>query len=209
MTENDLILAQIRKEGSVLENPFNNLQSFKINFSFDEDFYDRFYDPFYAVRLTNLPDFKADYDKIREEVSHDVIRWQLGGNDWRSRMIGAFFSAIESEIYFEDIIGVHLLKSEFVYEGIGHSMALASFNTEKSRMYLKMYLDFYLKRTDLRYNQDYVYSALVWTDKMNKTEEAKPYLELFNKWIIGTRCVDFYLQEFQDQMNYLNQIRVI
>lgn len=83
------------------------------------------------------------------EIDKNIVLNLLIDFNWRTRITGAFFSAINKYQEFEDIIGRHLLKSEVCYSGSGYCLALATFSTENAKGYLVKYLDYYLDRKDL------------------------------------------------------------
>lgn len=190
--------------------PFENLVSFHTDNQFNEDFYEKFVEPFYTIRIINIPNFKNDYLKIKAEVNSDVVRRIIGEKNWRERIVGAFFCAIENLTEYEDIIGIHFLKSEYVHQGKGFALALASFNSEKSIDYLKKYLDYYLSRKDLNYEQNYAMSALKWIDEKTKSEHSKEYTSKYAEWEKGSlRTFDSDFVEFTQQMQIIEELKKI
>lgn len=67
------------------------------------------------------------------------------------------------------------MKSEVCYAGAGYCLALACFATENSKEYLKKYLEYYLERKDLWFDQAAAFCALEYLDK-------KASNQLMNKW---------------------------
>ncbi len=189
-------------------NPFERLTAFNTENEFNEDFYEKFVEPFYAVRIINLIDFKSDYLKIKPEINRDVVNKIIGQKNWGERMVGAFFCAIENLTEFEDIIGIHFLKSELVHQGKGFSLALASFSSDQSILYLKTYLDYYLTRKDLFYEQNYAMSALKWIDEKNKSEHSKEFEKRYFEWEGDSlRKFDSYYDEFIQQMLIIEELK--
>lgn len=88
-------------------------------------------------------------------------------------------SAIEHYSPLEDHIGRLFLRSDVCYAGVGYALALAAFNTSPSIDYLKKYLDHYLGRKDLWFDQDSAMSALCYLDRQNGTDLLRGYLP---KW---------------------------
>lgn len=190
------------------QNPFKTLPSFHTENEFDEGFYKKFVIPFYAVRIINLANFKSDYLNIKAEIDADIVKKIIGQSNWRERIVGAFFCAIEDLTEFEDIIGIHFLKSELVHQGKGFALALASFNTKKAIGYLKKYLDYYLTRKDLRYEQNYAMSALKWIDERTKSEHTKEYEQRYADWEKdAARKFDSYYDEFVQQMLIIEELK--
>ncbi|MDP8171245.1 DUF6000 family protein [Pasteurella skyensis] len=188
-------------------NPFSKLNSFHTENEYDEDFYDKFVMPFYCVTISKMPTFKEDYLKIKKEVNSEIVKKIIGEYGWRDRIVGAYFCAIENLIEFEDIIGLHLLKSEFVYSGRGYALALANFGTKKSISYLKKYLDYYLTRKDLFYDQHYVICALKWIDNKTNSSHSKEFMERYQEWGQNSiRDLEDYYKEFKKQMIIIEEL---
>ena len=149
-----------------------------------------------------------DYIKIKKEVNSEIVKRIIGENNWREKIVGAFFCAIENLTEFEDIIGISFLKSEFVYQGKGFALALASFSSEKSINYLKKYLDYYLTRQDLEYDQNYAMSALKWIDEKTKSEHTEEYKQKYAEWEKGSkRKFESYYNEFTEQMLIIEELK--
>jgi len=188
--------------------PFETLISFHTEYEFDEGFYKKFIEPFYTVRIINLPSFKIDYLNIKAEINADIVKKIIGQPNWQERIVGAFFCAIENLTEFEDIIGVHFLKSELVHQGKGFALALASFNSIKSIDYLKKYLDYYLTRKDLYYEQNYAMSALKWIDEKTKSDHTKEYEKKYSEWEkYSSRKFGSYYDEFVQQMLIIEELK--
>ena len=135
------------------QNPFEELESYKSESEIDKKFIDKWVIPFYMVGIHNTDEFISNYSKVKSDVNLEIAKQLFGDFNWRTRIVGAYFSAIENYVELEDIIGTLLLKSEVCYAGGGYCFALASFNTEKGINYLKRYLDYYLTRKDLHFVQ--------------------------------------------------------
>jgi len=187
------------------KNPFEDLEVPRNSNDFSQEFINKWVVPFYMV---NLP---ADNDKIQEfattakEITIDIVRDLLGDFNWRTRICGAYFTAINNYKELEDVIGKHLLKSEVCYAGVGYCFALATFATDNSKEYLKRYLDYYLDRKDLYFDQSTAFCALEYlnkesitnlVDKWNSFVSDKPYWNL-----------DRSRKHFVDSMSCLERIR--
>lgn len=162
------------------QNPFEDIEVPENQVELDEDFIEKWVVPFYMNGLTDLNQQTiTNFKNIKEEITPLIVSQLLGEFGWRERIIGAYFSAIKNYSQFEEIIGNHLLKSEVCYAGGGYCLALACFNTDKSIEYLKRYLDYYLTRNDLWFDQSDALSALYYLDK----ESAEHYTKLWNDYI--------------------------
>ena len=158
------------------KNPFEEIEVPRNGEEFTEEFVDKWVVPFYMNSLSNSDDtvIKAFADTAKE-IDRTIVLKLLSDFDWRTRITGAFFSAINDYQEFEDIIGRHLLKSEVCYAGSGYCLALATFGTDNAKKYLVSYLDYYLDRKDLWFDQADAFCALEHLDKHQADK-------LINKW---------------------------
>ncbi|WP_299325445.1 DUF6000 family protein [uncultured Maribacter sp.] len=191
------------------QNPFEELESYKSESEIDKKFIDKWVIPFYMVGIHNTDEFISNYSKVKSEVNIEIAKQLFGDFNWRTRIVGAYFSAIENYVELEDIIGTHLLKSEVCYAGGGYCFALASFNTEKGINYLKRYLDYYLTKKDLHFDQRVAMSAIKWTDKQNGTNLFEEYMPKFKEWVSDKYAQDIELSfsGFENQMVQLERIK--
>jgi hypothetical protein len=60
-------------------------------------------------------------------------------------------------------------------------LALAQLNTPKSRQFLHEYLDYYLTRSDLRFDQGDAMGAVAYLDGINGTKDLPLFI---NKWYL-------------------------
>lgn len=149
--------------------PFALLQSFDNEFELSNEFIHKWVVPYYM----NIGDSSQEWiDKllaVKHEITDDVIEKCLGNLDWRTRQTGAFFAAITNKAEFIDIVGTHLLKSEVCYAGKVYCEVLASFNLPEGVEYLNQYLDYYLKRPELYFDQREAMEAILYLDGKNGT----------------------------------------
>ncbi|MCP4163213.1 MAG: hypothetical protein GY760_24385 [Deltaproteobacteria bacterium] len=190
-------------------NPFEDLESYKSETEIDKEFIDKWVIPFYMVGLNNTDQFISDLKNVKSDLNIEIAKKLFGDFNWRTRIVGAYFSAIKNYVELEDIIGVHLLKSEVCYAGGGYCLALASFNTEKGIEYLKEYLEYYLTRKDLHFDQRIAMSALNWTDRKNGTNEMDLFLPKYQDWISDKYSQDINqsIAHFDKQIEQLNKIK--
>src|SRR5687768_8634138 len=153
----------------VHKSPFNNLKTPFETKSLSQDFILKWVAPFYLQRLMENDNYETAFLERKNEVNPEIVKQLLGYFDWRTRITGAYFASILGYKQFEDFIGIHLLKSEVCYAAEGYLTALASFNTSNSIEYIVKYLDYYLHKKDLWFDQGDAMSALLWLDKKNKT----------------------------------------
>ena len=127
--------------------------------------------------------FQNQFKLIKNELNEDIVRTLLGDFNWRTRKVGAIFTIVKNYSQFEEIIGNHLLKSEVCYAGRFYALALAYINTDSSVRFLKQYLEYYLTRHDLDFDQVIVMNALVYLDAKNNTKVHESLLSLWHDYI--------------------------
>lgn len=147
-------------------NPFENWEVPRNQNELDEAFVEKWVLPFYSSGISNADEPTiAQFATAARAIDLDVVHRLLGDFNWRSRITGAYFAAIKHYTELVDILGMHLLKSEVCFAGKGYALALATFGGERAAYYLTAYLDYYLDRTDLYYDQGEVFCALEHVDK--------------------------------------------
>ena len=161
-------------------NPFEDLELPRNEYELPVEFIEEWVKPFYLDNLAILETAAiAAFVDATKKIDQTVVAKLLGDSNWRSRRAGAFFSAIMDYKEFESIIGRSLLKSEVCYAGSAYCVALATFATADSRNFLTSYLDYYLTRKDLWFDQAVAYCALEYLDK----DAAEQRLEKWNDFV--------------------------
>ncbi|WP_299124826.1 DUF6000 family protein [uncultured Tenacibaculum sp.] len=189
---------------------FEELEHYSNEKELEVDFIKKWCVPFYMFQINNTNEFIEKLEPIKADLNTEVVKGLLGDFNWRTRIVGAYFSMIMDLKEVEDIIGTHLLKSQVCYAGTGYCLTLASFNTQKGIEYLKKYLDYYLTQKHLYFDQTDAMSALKWTDRLNGTNEIEKYLDLYEDWIPNKYSYDLEksFKGFESQMESLNQIKI-
>jgi hypothetical protein len=161
-------------------NPFEDLELPRNEYELSIEFIEEWVTPFYLDNLAILDTAAiASFVGATKKIDQWIVARLLGDSNWRSRRAGAFFSAIMDYKEFESIIGRSLLKSEVCYAGSAYCVALATFATADSRNFLISYLDYYLTRKDLWFDQADAYCALEYLDK----DAAEQRLEKWNDFV--------------------------
>ena len=175
MTDQEFQNLKLHVAGATVRHtsPFENLAVYRNNFDLDQDFINKFVNPFYMNIPATDQDKKLidELGKIKNEFTKDVVKKLLGDFNWRTRQTGAYFAAINDFKEFEDTIGTLLLKSEVTYAGTMYALVLASFNSKTGREYLTTYLDYYLTKLDLFFDQKQVLTAVKCLDEINGTSD--------------------------------------
>jgi len=183
-------------------NPFENIEVPRNEEDLTQQFLDKWVIPFYMNGLSiGGQDTIIAFTDAVKEISKDIVAELLGDFDWRPRIVGAYFAAINRYNELDDIIGKHLLKSEVSYAGYGYCLALATFGTDKTKEYLTTYLNYYLTRKDLWFDQPTAFYAL---NCINKNEADK-LLDLWNSFIIERK----HLRPEEGRQSFKNAMLII
>lgn len=106
----------------------------------------------------------------------------LLGYEWRSRLTAAWLIGIGRRATFRERIGDLLMASEVCFSGSAYCFALARFGTHADAEILTAYLDHYLPRTDLRYDQPAALGALLRLDAHLGTGHADRFTQPDGPW---------------------------
>ena len=191
------------------KSPFSDLKHFQSETKIDTEFIKKWVVPFYMFQPYKTDKFISDFKNVEPELTIDVAKKLLGDFNWRTRIVGAYFSLIKNYEELEDIIGIHLLKSQVCDAGRGYCMFFASLNGKKAIGYLTKYLDYYLTRKDLYFDQWTAMSALNYLDRINGTELMKEYLPIYNDWVSdkNSRDINLSIEHFDKNMEQLMRIK--
>lgn len=156
---------------------FENLVSFKNNVELTNEFIQKWAVPFY-MEIGKSGDKKwiKEIKKINKEITPDITLALLGDFNWRTRLVGAYFSAVKGYQDQIDIIGAHFLKSEVCCVGHIYAIVLAFYNDKITDKYLNDYLDYYLRKPELDFDQEYALGAVAYLDKVNGTNNTQRHL---------------------------------
>ncbi|MFJ9843722.1 DUF6000 family protein [Kitasatospora sp. NPDC101155] len=125
--------------------------------------------------------------RVAGEVTPRELAVLLEGG-WRERKTAAWLIAVSRRTEFRTRIGELLLASEGPYAGAAYCVALAVFATEADAQLLDAYLERYLRRPDLFYDQAFAMAALLRLDDESGREHAKGFLApggLWQRWRTG------------------------
>ncbi|NEC67563.1 DUF6000 family protein [Streptomyces sp. SID9727] len=107
---------------------------------------------------------------------------------WRERKTAAWLIAVARRTEFRERLGELLLASEVCYAGTAYCVTLATFGTRADADLIAAYLDRYLRRPDLFYDQSAAMGALLHLDAELRTHQAARVLApggLWQQWIDG------------------------
>lgn len=128
-------------------------------------------------RIAFMQDIGRD---ARQITDHELST--LLDSEWRSRLTGSWLIGLDRRAQFRDRIGAMLLDSQLVYAGRGYCVALARFETAADADHLCAYLDRYLPRTDLHYDQHWAIGALLHLDERLGSNRADRFLTPGGLW---------------------------
>ncbi|MGW1278868.1 DUF6000 family protein [Streptomyces tsukubensis] len=101
---------------------------------------------------------------------------------WRERKTASWLVAVAGRTEFRSRIGELLLASEGPYAGVAYCVTLAAFGEDADADVLCRYLDCYLTRHDLHYDQGMALGALLHLDAELGSERASRYLAAGGLW---------------------------
>ncbi|MDQ0604988.1 hypothetical protein QF037_009333 [Streptomyces canus] len=154
----------------------------------------------------------GEYDRLPRALAEDaelVSTRELGillEGGWRERRTAAWLIAISGRTEFRERLGELLLPSEVCCAGSAYCVALATFGTPDDADLLATYLDRYLRRPDLTYDQIMVMGALVFVDLNLGGDQASRLLGsggLWHQWLQDAS----HMQSTEDPATYLSLVR--
>jgi hypothetical protein len=160
--------------------PFHDIEVPSSSELLPEAFRQKWVIPFYMASREEL---MANVRPVYDEINEGLVLQLLSQFDWRPRIIGAKFAAIKKLASLDDVIGKLLLRSDVCYAGHGYCLALARFDTAAASAHLTRYLDYYLGRVDLWFDQGSAMAALGHLDRQRGTRVRDRYLEAWTRFV--------------------------
>lgn len=177
------IIRHIHGATVVHKSPFSSVEVPVADDALSIEECEKFVSPFYQVSFRSVDSqFIGSLKSIYEEITPARIELMLAEYDWRPRLTGAFFAALKRFAAFEDQIGRLLVRSDLCFAGKLYCVALAEFNSPAGHNYLKSYLDYYLTRPDLDFDQGDAMGAVAYLDAKNRTNTLQNFRPLWNKY---------------------------
>ena len=142
--------------------------------------------------------------------SMNIVKQLLGDTNWRSRSAASYFCAFQDLDEFEENIGNLLLKSEVCYAGRSYCIALANsaLRSDLPINYLQKYLDYYLYKPDLFFEQGIALAALTFIGKNKGFDLTSIYIDAWQSFTKNkSNCLlDDYVTDFTHHMSNLEKI---
>ncbi|WP_066944066.1 DUF6000 family protein [Streptomyces lushanensis] len=131
--------------------------------------------------------FKRELGEDADDITSRELTILLEGT-WRERKTAAWLIAVARRTEFRERLGEMLLASEVCFAGTAYCVTFATFATPADADPLVAYLDRYLRRPDLYYDQPAAMGALLHLDAKLGTDRAARLLTadgLWHQWIDG------------------------
>jgi len=127
---------------------------------------------------------------VKEEINRDICLLLLGDFNWRTRLVGTYFAAVKGYEELIPVIGTHLLQSKLCCVGHVYTLVLAFFNSKECLQYLHNYLEYYLTKPGLYFDQYDVMRAVMYLDVQNNTDMTTKYLPLWKAFMEERRQLE-------------------
>ncbi|MFH8616215.1 DUF6000 family protein [Streptomyces sp. NPDC017979] len=157
---------------------------------------------------------RAEFTKKLGRAAGDITSSELTillEAGWRERKTAAWLVAVAHKDEFRERLGELLLASEGPYAGQAYCVALATFGTPADADLLVAYLDRYLRRPDLYYDQIVAIGALLHLDTELGTDHASRFLApdgLWRQWIEGPPSKE-HLDDPDDYDEFIGDLCVL
>lgn len=173
----------LHSKGAIVihKSSFDDLTTYKNSIELGQEFIDKWVSPFY-MRIGHYYDngWIEAVELISSEITEEITLKLLGDFNWRTRLVGGYFSAVKNYQNQIDVIGTHFLKSEVCCVGHIYALILAFYNNSKTINILETYLDYYLEKPELYFDQESALEAIVFLDEINETNLFQKFEK---KWI--------------------------
>jgi hypothetical protein len=210
-TDDDSIIRHVRGQIVIHKSPFSDIEVPQVEEALSEAEYEEWVIPICRVSFrSNDAEFLAALRKVYARISVGRIEQLLSEFDWRPRLTGAFLSALRGITSVEDQIGRLLLRSDLCYAGKAYCMALASFNSPIGLSFLERYLDYYLTRPDLDYDQGVAIGAIAYLDQQNGTDVLAKFRTKWDSYVEEKSWkpdLEDAVTRFSLEMSALDEIR--
>lgn len=115
------------------------------------------------------------------KIDRAALEWLLSEDEWRGNMAGSWFAGISGRSDLSPLITDRFLASKLTYAGQGYCVYFALQGTTEAEAALCNYLDVYLDRPDLYYDQAWAMAALRSVSSRIGSDRAE-YLDAGGKW---------------------------
>lgn len=161
----------------------------------------------YLLRL-NGPE-REQFARELVQAAREITPAELGTlfeGGWRERRTASWLVLVAGRTAFRSRIGALLLASEGPYAGMAYCVTLACFGESADADLLCTYLDRYLRRPDLPYDQGVAVGTLLHLDAALGTDRAAPYLAAGGLWQQWSEATPGPPQDPQWYRQFVNQL---
>ena len=137
----------------------------------------------FNVGLSTVPEVLGLVGANLSRVTPELVETLLSVFNWRPRVVGSHLAAVLEFRSLERHIGNLLLRSDVCFAGGAYSLCLARFNSDESRGFLIEYLEYYLRKPDLWFDQGDAMAALLVLDERNGTSLGEPLRPLWDAFV--------------------------
>jgi hypothetical protein len=190
----------------VPRSPFTDIQVPTNPDPLQREFVERWIRPLYMDFFNQSSD--SAVEALWPEMNHDIAYELLSYFNWRPRVVGGYIVALKQLHELTDLVGKLLLRSDVSFAGRSYCVALAQLNTPESRQFLHAYLEYYLTRNDLWFDQSHAMGAVAYLDRINGTNDIVHFTAAWDsfvqdkpRWDLSQSCMSFSSQ--MDRIKFL------
>lgn len=211
--DKEAMIRHIQGATVVHQSPFSSIEVPTVQNVLSWEQCEKWVVPFYRVSFRGVgKEFNDALKKIYLEITPEIVELLLMEYNWRPRLTGAFFAGLKRFSSFEDQIGQLLLRSDLCFAGRLYCVALSEFNTPIGIGYLRRYLEHYLTRPDLDYNQGEAMGAIAYLDVQNGTKHLDEFLPPWSAYVNAKRWKPELANDvagFVEEMKALHACRTV
>jgi uncharacterized protein DUF6000 len=209
--DQDALVRHLRGATVVHQSPFSSIEVPSTDDALSEEQCEKWVVPFYRVTFRSVEGTFVDALRgVYLEITPSIVELLLTDYDWRPRLTGAFFAALKRFTSTEEHIGRLLLRSDLCFAGKLYCVALTEFNTPNGLNYLKRYLEYYLTRPELDYDQGDAMGAIAYLDAANGTKHFETLQPLWKTYVQSKSWkpdLEKNVASFADEMRALHECR--
>jgi hypothetical protein len=145
------------------------------------------------------------------EATPELTLSLLAEFNWRPRVVGARFVAVRRYFELQETVSALLLRSDVCYAGREYCLALAALANEEAAETLASYLDYYLSRRDLYYDQGPAMAALMYLDEVLGSNRAQQFMEPWQRFLSDKSGwnLERTSQTFRESMGIIQDIQQV
>lgn len=185
--------AELHSAGATIRchSPFDQLPVYTNNQELSAEFLQKWAIPYY-MEIGNYGDdqWVAKIREIKNAITPEICLLLLGDFNWRTRLVGAYFAAVKGYKELIPVIGTHLVQSKVCCVGHIYALVLAFFNSKESIQYLFDYLDYYLTKPELYFDQYDVVQAVMYLDEQYNIASFIKYLPIWEAFMEKRRQLE-------------------